>query len=141
MHRWIFRLRRRLPRPSWRFALVGVCVVLLAAALVSVLTVRGSGPDAVTAAVTACDLDTPGAAQVDYRLTNGDRASHGYRVHVTVTGRQGLLGSGVSLVTHVSAGATSRARALVPVASGALGAICAVHAVVFDADTGHHASN
>jgi hypothetical protein len=119
--------------------LVGVCgVLLLAAALVSGLDGRAAGPGAVTTAVTACGLDVPGAAQVAYRLTNGDGARHGYRVHVSVTDGRSVLGSTVSLVNGVAGGATAQARALVPVASSATAATCAVHAEVFDAATGHH---
>jgi hypothetical protein len=128
----------------WGPSLLGACgVLLVAAAFVSVVDGRAAASNGVTTAVTACGLDVPGAAQVGYRLTNGDRARHGYRVHISVTDGRSVLGSTVGLVNGVAAGATAQARALVPVAPnpGRAAATCVVHAEVFDADTGHHASD
>jgi hypothetical protein len=137
---WLRRAGRRRSRP-WGLVLIGVSGLLCGAALVSVLDGRAAGAAAATTAVTACDLAVPGAAQVGYRLTNGDRTSHGYRVHVSVTDGRSVLGSTVSLVNGVAGGATAQARALVPVASTGAAAACVVHAEVFDADTGHHRSD
>jgi hypothetical protein len=117
---------------------VAASVGLVWAAHVSVVDGRAAATDGVTTTVTACGLAVPGAAQVGYRLTNGDRARHGYRVHVSVTDGRSVLGSTVSLVNGVAAGATAQARALVPVASSGAAATCVVHAEVFDAATGHH---
>jgi hypothetical protein len=120
-------------------ALIGACVVLLAAALVTVLSIDGGPrPLALTATVTTCNLKVRGAAQVSYTLTNGDRTTHGYLVHVSVLHGGNILGSGTSLLNHVPAGESSNAQALVPVVTAGPGATCAVHAEVFDADTGHH---
>jgi hypothetical protein len=117
---------------------VGASGGLLCAALVSAVDDRASASDGVTTTVIACGLDVAGAAQVGYRLTNGDRARHGYRVHVSVVDGRRVLGSTVSLVNGVAAGATAQARALVPMASSDAVATCLVHAEVFDVDTGHH---
>jgi len=135
MYRWKSVPLGRVPLGR---VLVGVSAALLVAAAGSVVLGRGSRPDAVTTAVTACGLDVPGAAQVTYRLTNRDRTWHGYRVHVSVIDGHGVLGSGTSLLGHVAAGATSEAKALVPLSARTGGALCEVHAEVFDADTGHH---
>jgi hypothetical protein len=140
MYRW--KALRGHGRPvSWGPVLVGGCAALLAAAVVSVVVGRVTRGDAVTTAVTSCGLGVPGAALVDYRLTNGDRAIHSYRVHVSVASGRTVLGSGTSLVTDVAGGATSHARALVPVVASAAGGTCEVHAEVFDVGLGHHRSN
>jgi hypothetical protein len=142
MHRWNSVLTPWLRRVPLGPALIGLCVMLLAAAVVTVLLAdEQPRPAALTTTVTTCNLKVQGAAQVSYTLTNGDRATHGYLVHVSVANGTSVLGSGTSLLNHVAAGATSNAQALVPVASVGPGATCAIHAEVFDADTGHHASN
>jgi hypothetical protein len=139
MYRWMAPLVRwRRPAP-WGLVLIGSCVALLGAAALSVAGHGKARPSGTTTAVTACGLDVPGAAQVAFQLTNGDLASHGYRVHVSVTDGRTVFGSGISLVNNVAAGTTSSARALVPVTPGASHASCAVHAEIFDVDTGHHA--
>jgi len=96
-----------------------------------------SHPARFTARISTCDVRGAGGAAISYTLTNGDRTGHGYKVELTVTTTDTVLGAGNSLVPWVEAGATVTGRALVPLQGDASGATCRARGVVFDGPTGH----
>jgi hypothetical protein len=133
------RLRRD---RAWLMPVLLVECGLLALVVVLGIVLRPdttAHPDRVTTNVQNCDLGTPGAAQVSFTVTNADKESHDYQVHLLVAGAgSAQVGSGSVLVNHVGAGATVTARALVPVTGGQAGATCVIRAEVFSGSTGHH---
>ena len=130
--------RRVARRTAWVLAIGELPVLVLAGALA--ITHRSdptSHPARFTARISTCDVRGAGGAAISYTLTNGDRTGHGYKVELTVTTTDTVLGAGNSLVPWVEAGATVTGRALVPLQGGASGAICRARGVVFDGQTGH----
>lgn len=113
---------------------------LVAAASVVGLTLgpaRASSPAPVTARVTACDVSSPGAAQVTYTVTNTDRTIHNYRVELTVVTDAAPLGWGISLVNRVKPGSTATARAMLPLTGSQARARCIARASTAG-KSGHH---
>lgn len=129
--------------PDWgrraRLLAIGeVPVLVLAGALLLVPRPdRSPHPERVAARIDSCGLASSGAA-IAYRVTNQDRATHGYRVELTVMTATTALGSGTSLMPRVPAGATVSGRALIPVTGDLTGATCRARAVAFDSPVGHH---
>jgi hypothetical protein len=123
----------------WPVAVLCTCLVLLAAAVViTVRAARSSGDDALSVAVTNCDLSLFGAARVSYTLTNAGRVEHNYKVVVSVTRGGALIGWGTSLVNHVKGGTSQSAQALLPLSGDGSGAACAAKAEVYTGSIGHH---
>lgn len=120
------------------FGIVGAAVALLVAAVLVDLRLRGAAdPSRVTTEVTGCDLGSYGAAQVDYRLRNGDRDEHTYKIEIWVKNGNVLVGYTVSEVNDVPAGTTTTGSALIPVTPGATDATCTVAATANDGLPGH----
>jgi hypothetical protein len=95
-------------------------------------------PELPAAQIVDCDVTAAGGASVVYTVRNADTARHGYRVELTVTTANRVLGSGASLMPGVEPGATATGQALIPVSGNTSGATCRARAVVFDGVTGHH---
>jgi hypothetical protein len=129
---------RRTLRVVWLLAIGEVPALLLAGVLAFVLRPdRTPHPERVSARIATCDIRGAAGADISYAVTNGDRAKHGYKVELTVTTVTRVLGSGISLLPGVAAGATVTGRALIPVRGDSAGATCTARAVWFDASTGH----
>jgi hypothetical protein len=112
-----------------------VLVSVLAATLLGIEHV--ADPTQVSTRVQVCDFASHGSAAVTYDLTNRDRSTHGYQVHLVVAVGAHTVGSGTSLVTHVDAGATVTGRMLVQLVGDPSGARCTLWAETFDGETGH----
>lgn len=139
-------VRRRVPGRLSRQQLLAVGVIggalaLVGAAVVTDLRLGGPGdPTRVTTQVTDCDLSSYGAAQVGYRLRNGDRAEHTYKIEIWVKSGDTPVGYTVSEVNFVGVGETTTGRALIPVTGSVTGVSCSVLATAYDGRPGHRHS-